>query len=249
MSIELCIPAFNEERVISEAARAVLRVLRRLGKEVAVTVVDNASTDRTADIAKEIEGVRVLSISVRGKGAAVIMAARRSEADMFGFLDADLSVDPEEIPALLPLLERNECDIVIGSRLIDGGIVDRGKFRTFSSRVFNMIRKMLVGVAAKDTQCGLKLMNARGRKILAECAETGWFFDIEFLARAERAGLSIREVPVHWHEHRFPERMSKLNYARDSIEALRAMLRIRRRVMQEADSSRRSGAEVDIPPR
>src|SRR3989344_1159508 len=155
MRIELCIPAFNEERVIAEAARAVLRVLRRLGKEVAVTVVDNASTDGTADIAKGIEGVSVVSIPVRGKGAAVIAAARRSEADMFGFLDADLSVDPEEIPALLPLLERSECDIVIGSRLIDGGIVNRGKFRTFSSRVFNMIRKMLVGGGGKDTQGGL----------------------------------------------------------------------------------------------
>ena len=249
MRIELCIPAYNEERVIAEAVQAVLRVFRKAGKEIVLTVVDNASTDKTASIAKGIEGVRVLSIPVRGKGAAVIAAARRSDADIFGFLDADLSVDPDEVLSLLPLLERNECDIVIGSRLMDESIVDRGTFRTFSSRVFNRIRKMIVGVAAKDTQCGLKLMNARGRGVLAECGETGWFFDIEFLARAERAGLSIREVPVHWHEHRFPERVSKLNHARDTVEALRTMFRIRRRVLHKVDSSRRSGAEVDIPPR
>jgi glycosyltransferase involved in cell wall biosynthesis len=249
MRIELCIPAFNEERVIAEAVRAALGVFRKVGKEVVLTVVDNASTDRTASIAKGIEGVRVMSIPVRGKGAAVVAAARRSDADIFGFLDADLSVDPSEVIALLPLLECKECDIVIGSRLMDSGIVDRGKFRTFSSRVFNRIRKMLVGVAAKDTQCGLKLMNVRGREVLAACGETGWFFDIEFLARAERAGLSIREVPVHWQEHRFPERTSKLHHVRDSMEALRTMLRIRRRLMRGEDSSRHSGAEADIPPR
>lgn len=249
MKIELCIPAFNEERVIAEAVHAVLEVFRKVGKEVVLTVVDNASTDRTASIVKGIDGVRVVSIPLRGKGAAVVAAARRSEADIFGFLDADLSVDPNEVLSLLPLLERKECDIVIGSRLMDSRIVDRGKFRTFSSRVFNRIRKMLVGIAVEDTQCGLKLMNARGRKVLAACEETGWFFDIEFLALAERAGMRIREVPVHWHEHRFPDRVSKLHHVRDSVEALRTMLRIRRRILRATDSFRRSGAEADIPPR
>lgn len=229
MKIEICIPAFNEERVIADAARGVLQVFRTAKKEVIVTVADNASTDETADIAKEIEGVSVMSIPTRGKGAGVVAAARHSSADFFGFIDADLSADPEDLMSLLYFVERGDCDIAVGSRLLDRTMVNRGILRTLSSKIFSMARKMLVGMGKiEDTQCGLKLMNVQGRKILAECAETGWFFDIEFLARAERAGLRIREVPIHWDEYRFPERASKLNYVSDGIEYIRAMFRIRR---------------------
>ncbi|MEK7106931.1 MAG: glycosyltransferase [Patescibacteria group bacterium] len=228
MSIEICIPAFDEERIIAEAASAVLRVLEETGKEVVVTVADNASTDRTASIARGIKGVSVLSIPTRGKGAAVSAAARHSGADIFGFIDADLSADPTDILNLLSFVQSGGFDVAIGSRLIETTIVKRGAFRTLSSRIFNIFRKMIVGVGVEDTQCGLKLMNARGRKILASCAETGWFLDIEFLARAERAGLRIKEIPIHWNEHRFKDRKSKLALFRDSIGALRAMLRIRK---------------------
>ncbi len=228
--IEICIPAFNEEQVIAESVNAVLRVFREAKRDVLITVADNASTDRTASIAGGIPRVSVLPVPVRGKGAAVIAAVRRSEADLFGFMDADLSVNPKEIISFLTPLEGNECDIVIGSRLLDSTIVDRGMFRTFLSKTFNFLRRMIVGVNVEDTQCGLKVMNARGREILAECAETGWFFDMEFLARAERAGLHIREVPIHWDEQRFPGRDSKLNLLRDSIGAFRAMFRIRRAI-------------------
>ena len=130
-------------------------------------------------------------------------------------------------------MESGDCDIAIGSRLLDISKVYRGMVRTISSRVFNLARKFLVGIDAEDTQCGLKIMNSRGREVLSECAETGWFFDIEFLARASRAGLRIKEVPIRWDEYRFPERASKLNHFRDSIEALRAMLRIRRNLKKE----------------
>ena len=83
MSIEICIPAFNEAPVIAESARAVVQAFRTAKKDVVVTVADNASTDRTADIAKGIEGVSVLTVPIRGKGAAVIAVARHSNADFF----------------------------------------------------------------------------------------------------------------------------------------------------------------------
>jgi glycosyltransferase involved in cell wall biosynthesis len=233
MKIEICIPAFNEAQVIAETANAVLHVFRASQMGVAVTVSDNASTDGTARIAQGIEGVSAMSISTRGKGAAVVAAARRSNADIFGFIDADLSASPADIISLLSLVKRGECDIAIGSRLLDTGIVNRGIFRTFSSRIFNILRRMIVGIAVEDTQCGLKLMNAKGREILAQCMETGWFFDIEFLMRAQRAGLHILEVPIHWNEHRFPGRAGKLNHFRDGIEAIRAMLRIRRSLKKD----------------
>jgi glycosyltransferase involved in cell wall biosynthesis len=230
MTIEICIPAFNEERVIAEAARSVVGVLQHTGDVFTVTVVDNASTDNTAQRAREIPHVTVLRIEEKGKGVAVIAAARQSRADVFGFIDADLSADPEEIPKLMAPIVAGECDIVIASRLIDTDIIHRGIVRTALSRLFNMARRRVVGIDIKDTQCGLKLMNMRGRDVLARCEERGWFFDMEFLARAERADLRIREMAVRWHEERFPGRMSKLSHVRDSFGAVAAMVRIRRKL-------------------
>ncbi len=231
MSIEICIPAYNEERVILETICAVQQAFKAAGRDARITVADNASTDKTASIARSVSGVSVLSIPMRGKGAAVIAAARQSSADVFGFIDADLSADPKELFTLLSLVESGECDIAIGSRFVDVSKVNRGIFRTVTSRIFNLIRKFVLAIPVEDTQCGLKLMNARGRAELAQCRETGWFFDMELLFRAERAGLAIREVPVNWNECHFADRASKLRLLRDGFGAIAAMIRIRRSTM------------------
>src|SRR3989344_2704680 len=69
--IEICIPAFNEEDIIGTALDILMRLFRDAGKNATLIVSDNASTDRTAEIARSIEGVSVISIPRRGKGAAV----------------------------------------------------------------------------------------------------------------------------------------------------------------------------------
>ena len=232
MKIDICIPAFNEEKIIVEATGAVRDALGKIaGSEFRIIVADNGSTDKTAALAGKCEGVSVLSLSVRGKGAAVVAAAKASEADIFGFIDADLSADPRDITKILSPIARSECDISIGSRLIDKRTVRREWLRTLSSVLFNILRRAILGVSVADTQCGLKLMNGKGREVMRRCTERGWFFDMEFLARAERAGLALREIPINWDEHRFAGRASKLNLLRDSIGAVRAMIRIRRSVI------------------
>lgn len=230
MKIEMCIPAWNEERIIAESAVAVRDSMKKISSDSRVVVCVNGSTDGTAESARKVNGVSVLTISTRGKGAAVIAAARASSAGIFGFIDADLSAPPSSIRELFLLVQNDACDIAIGSRLIDKSTVRRGILRTLTSEAFNALRRCLVGVRVRDSQCGLKVMNARGREILAGCEEKGWFFDIEFLARAERAGLRVREVPVPWDEYHYPGRKAKLRILRDGIESIRAMIRIRGRL-------------------
>jgi hypothetical protein len=120
------------------------------------------------------------------------------------------------------------ADIVIGSRLIDTSLVQRNFLRSLSSSLFNLVRHLILGIDVVDSQCGLKVMNARGRELLAQCTETGWFLDLEFLRRAELAGLTVKELPVHWNEYRFPHRKPKLRMMSDGWRVLPAMLRIRR---------------------
>lgn len=230
--IDLCIPTYNEADIIADSLRIVEHGLQNISYEWQIVIADNGSVDGTADIveALQLSRVRVLSIPKCGKGAAIVAVAQTSTAGLFGFIDADLSVDPGDIGEFIRYIESGHADIVIGSRLIDTRLVQRALLRSLSSRLFNLIRCLILGIHVTDSQCGLKVMNARGREILAQCTEKGWFMDIEFLRRAELAGLTIREMPVHWVEYRFTGHKSKLRMISDGWEALRAMIRIRRSV-------------------
>ncbi len=228
MNIDICIPAYNEEKIIESAIYKVAAVLETVpGAHWRIIVADNGSSDLTGQRAAAA-GAIVFSTPQPGKGLAVIGAAARSDAEIFGFIDADLSADPSDIVTLLRQLSAG-ADIAIGSRLL-GGHIRRGFLRSLSSKIFNGVRYVLLGIKVSDTQCGLKLMNAKGREILARCKEQGWFFDIEFLALAERSQLHIREIPIRWDEFRFAGRRSKLNVLVDGIRGLKAMLRIRSRI-------------------
>jgi len=232
MKIEICIPAYNEAPFIAAAIEGVREALAACGMAWSITVADNSSTDGTAGAAEALgyAEVRVLRVPARGKGAAVVAAARHTSADFFGFIDADLSAEPRCIYDLLAEIEAG-ADIAIGSRLHPQTKTNRSASRTFSSKLFNIIRRLILDMPFFDTQCGLKLANRRGIEELAQCKETGWFFDMEWLARARRAGLRVAEVPIIWDEEHFEGRQSKLRLMRDGFGALAAMLRIRRRVV------------------
>lgn len=230
--IELCIPAYNETDIIAESIHIVKSALSDLPYEWHITVADNGSTDGTKEAAEALQepNVRVLSIPERGKGIALATAARASRAGFFGFIDADLSANPKAIGEFIHFIETGEADIVIGSRLINARSVQRGFLRSLSSRLFNALRRFLLDIPVADSQCGFKVMNVRGRELLAQCTEKGWFLDLEFLRRAEIAGLVIKEIPIEWTEQQFPGRKGKLNMITDGYGALFAILRIRRLV-------------------
>lgn len=232
MRIDVCVPAHNEERIIGETIRKLRQELAELPHDTQIIVVANGSSDATESIARS-SGVRVISRLTPGKGGAITAAAKESDADIFVFIDADLSADPNDIKAVLSPVLSDDCDIAIGSRLVNVEIVERSRVRTGTSQVFNLLQRILLGIPAKDTQCGLKCMNAQARRLLAQCEENGWFLDLELLARAHKAGMRISEIPVHWDEHRYPNRKSKLRLLRDGFGALAAMIRIRRRLVSQ----------------
>ena len=236
MKINLCIPAYNEAPILEETLQTVCAALPR-DADLAwhIIVVDNASTDGTADVVRALAlpEVSVLTIPTRGKGAAIVAgahAAHAADADIFGFIDADLSAHPRHIAELLAAVAGGS-DLAVGSRLHAASRVDRNKLRTLSSVIFNRIRKSILHIRVADTQCGLKFANRRGYVLLMRCVEHGWFFDIEWLAQAEAGQLSIQEIPISWEEHYFPNRKSKLKLVRDTCSALATLARIRYRLI------------------
>ncbi|MCC7522731.1 glycosyltransferase [Candidatus Uhrbacteria bacterium] len=230
MKIEICVPAYNEAETILRAL-SVLREAIPSDMAVDIVVAENGSTDGTADLVEGsgLPNVRVLRVQGKGKGLAIRTAAAQSDADIFGFIDADLSADPSVIPHLIKRIEQGS-DIAIGSRMLNSDLVNRGVLRTFSSRMFNVLARVILGVRCTDTQCGLKFMNVRARQLMSRVEETGWFFDLELLALGSAGGMRIEEHPVPWEEFRFPERQSKLRVMSDGLQAIRSMFEIRRRV-------------------
>lgn len=234
MKFTLCIPTYNEEEIIATTISDLSAVLSHFLNNLDwdIVVADNGSDDMTKDRVLSVDSVRVsvLTISERGKGAAIRAAAATSDSDFFGFIDADLSADPLVIPEMLTMLQFGECDIVVGSRFLDSRAVQRGMWRSFSSRAFNFLQGLILGVEVGDTQCGLKIMNKKGVDALRRCAEKSWFLDLELLALAEKLDLKIKEVPVRWQEFHYEGRTSKLKVFRDGFSAIIAMLRMRVRL-------------------
>lgn len=230
MRLLVAIPAYNEEAVIVPTVQAVAKALFSIpGLSWHILVADNASSDKTSHLvrAMNLPYVSVVTIEQKGKGKAIREAASFAESDAFCFIDADLSADPSHIAALLGEVERG-AHMAIGSRLLDRSRVHRGAMRTLSSYAFNTIRKAVLGVHVLDSQCGLKIMDKKGTEVLKRCIEDTWFLDVELLARATRAGLTISEIPITWEEERYAGRQSKLSVVRDGLGAIVAFFRIRR---------------------
>lgn len=232
--VDICIPARNEENVILPTLATLLELCDSWTEySFTVTVVDNGSTDTTVELVKSCidSRVRLLQQSVPGKGAALTLGASQSTADIFAYIDADLSADPKYIFELLKKIEQG-FDIAVGSRLLDTHVVHRSLWRTLTSNGFKFYANFLVPVPVSDSQCGLKVMNKKGASILATCEDAGWFFDREFLAKAVKRKLAIVEVPVEWEEFRYPDRKSKLHVLQALVKSFESLWRIRKSVQR-----------------
>jgi dolichyl-phosphate beta-glucosyltransferase len=201
--LEVLIPAYNEERRLSRVLESWAGHLRRSGLDAALRVIDNGSSDRTADIVDRFAAqgvpVAVTGCSKRGKGAAVIRGALTSTARYVGFVDADLATPTETIDIAVRRLRAGH-EVVIGSRRCAGAsYVSRQPFiRRVGGTGFRLLSRRHSGAVA-DTQCGFKFFQAyAARQIFRDMRLSGFAFDLEIVARAHRLGLSITEVPVAW---------------------------------------------------
>ncbi|MDD5725938.1 MAG: glycosyltransferase [Patescibacteria group bacterium] len=248
MMFDLCVPARNEGATIQDALRRLTKSLSDLGIDWQITVAINGTTDDTVQKINAFElrasrphrqrsvagaasfEIRALERPEAGKGAAIRLAAQNSQADIFGFIDADLSADPDMIAPMVKKILDGQADVVIGSRLADTRTTNRSWLRTMSSQFFNLMSRLILGLKVKDAQCGLKVMNSRAKNVLVNCQEEGWFLDIEFLAKMAQDGFKVVEVPVPWIEFLYTMRQSQVRMFKDGLGAIKAMWRIRHRL-------------------
>jgi glycosyltransferase involved in cell wall biosynthesis len=179
----IVIPAYNEEKNI----RQVLTRIKKISGKYEIVVVDDGSSDRTAQIAKK-EGANVLSFGKnRGKSAACIAGARKARSGKIVFIDADLQLMPEEIPKFVKALDT--CDLAIGVRNMGSIPVQR--------RMANAIaRKMLPNRKdISDVLCGFRAMRKRKFEEL-ELKGSRYEFEFEMLLGAIKKKFKISQIPV-----------------------------------------------------
>jgi glycosyltransferase involved in cell wall biosynthesis len=232
--LDIVIPARNEAPTIGDCLRLVMDKLADASFDWRVILVDNDSTDGTAETATVAIGASDRFCLVRedrpGKGAALVAGFRASKAEYILYMDADLSADLKHINEFFEQIQNTGSDMIIGSRLIDPSRVNRSFLRTATSRLFNFAVRLALKTRVRDTQCGFKMMKMSAiRPILEKIRETGWFFDTELILLAERRGLRISELPIRWEEQIFRGRRSKLNMLLDSVKTLVMLVRLKQR--------------------
>ncbi len=228
--VDIAIPVYNEERVLASSVRRLRRYLdENLPWPAIVTIVDNASTDSTPDVAEvlagELPGVRAMRIDVRGRGRALRAAWEQSHATVVAYMDVDLSTSLDALLPLLAPLVSGHSDVAIGSRLAHGARVVRGPKREVISRGYNLLLHALLGSGFSDAQCGFKAMRAEVARVLLPAGDNSWFFDTELLVLAEERAMRVHEVAVDWVDD--PD--SRVDIVRTARDDLLGVLRLLRR--------------------
>ena len=232
MKASLVIPAYNEARRIEACVRAVAEWSRtRPGNfDWEVLLVDDGSTDGTADLARRAAAHERLDLNVlgyahnRGKGAAIRVGVLTSAGDPVLVSDTDLSTPLSEWAKLAASLPSHP--VVIGSRAIQQGLVRKRQafYRVWLGRAGNAVIQLFAVPGIQDTQCGFKLFRGdAARALFADARIDRFAWDVEILYLARRRGLAIAEVPVIWINS--PE--SKVRVVRDALQTLWDVLRIR----------------------
>ena len=202
--LDVVVPVYNEQAGLAHSIRRLHRYLaENFAVPVRITIADNASADDTpriaAELAAELDDVRVVRLEEKGRGRALHAVWSTSDAPVLAYMDVDLSTDLAALAPLVAPLISGHSDLAIGTRLGRGSRVVRGAKREFISRCYNLILKSTLAARFSDAQCGFKAIRADvAHRLLPHVADTGWFFDTELLVLAERSGLRIHEVPVDW---------------------------------------------------
>jgi dolichyl-phosphate beta-glucosyltransferase len=230
LTYSIIIPAYNESVRIRPTLDALLRHICEQNWDAEIIVVNDGSTDDTAQIVREYGRAHPQVLLVenpgnRGKGYSVRNGMLRAHGDVSLFTDADLSSPITEAQKLFDVIAGG-ADIAIGSRWLRIELQTERQplYRQLFGRIFNLVLRLILGLHFADTQCGFKAFRrAAAQRIFPSQKIERWGFDPEILFLARRAGLRTEEVPVLWAH----SEGTRLHPFRDGMRMFIEVLRIR----------------------
>ncbi len=211
--ISIIIPAFNEEKRIKHTLQSYFDFFLQKQNEQQLKfefiVVLNGCKDHTLQVVEAFQNQHsnctIINIKEAGKGLAIktgFLYALNNQADLIGFVDADMATSPEQLYALYTQIDGN--DGIIASRYMKESKIFPSRpwiKRWGSFLVYESLITLLFGLRYKDYQCGAKLFKANTVKSFAPYMTiTHWAFDVEILYLCKINELKIKEVPTIWHD-------------------------------------------------
>ncbi len=230
LSYSIIIPAFNESERLTVSLPKVLEYLDRQGLQAELIVVNDGSSDGTADVVRRFallhpEIQLVENPGNRGKGYSVRNGMLHAHGDVLLFTDADLSSPIYEAGKLFAAIDQG-ADVAIGSCWLQADLQTERQpwHRQLYGRLFNLALRIVLGLNYRDTQCGFKAFTrAAALTVFTRQRVERWGFDPELLFLANKFRLRTVEVPVEWaHDHR-----SKISPLRDGLKMGVEMLSVR----------------------
>jgi glycosyltransferase involved in cell wall biosynthesis len=224
-TVSFIIPAFNESATIAELIARV----DALPYDKQFVIVDDGSTDETAEILAELSAGRadmhVIRQSNQGKGAAIRAAIPHLRGEITVIQDADLEYDPVDVPQLIEPLERGVADVVFGSRL-SGGRPQRAYlfWHLVGNRFLSLLASVLYNTTLSDIETGYKAFRTEVLSSL-DLRENSFAIEPEITAKVCSRKLRIYELPIAYYGRTYAEG-KKITW-RDGFRAAWVLLRVR----------------------
>jgi len=229
--LSLVLACYNEEEVLESSWGEIRGTLEDLGQPFEVIFVDDVSRDRTREILRSIVAAHpdldlrvILHDENRGRGATVTDGFHAARGEITGYLDVDLEVHSRYIPSLVRAI-RGGADVAIVRRIYAFQV--RSLDRYVMSRGYSFLVRKMLGVPFHDTETGYKFFRREALlPVLDEIQDPGWFWDTEFMVRAQRRGLRIAEIPGAY--VRRWDKTSTVSGLRDTVDYFRRLIAFRR---------------------
>jgi len=227
--LSVVIPAYNEAGGIQAALEQVAAYFRSRAIAGEIVVVDDGSTDGTAELAGQASVPVLLRILVneqnRGKGYSVRRGILSAHGRYVGFTDADMATPIDQLDKVRQAWGAG-AEVVIGSRALPESQIAKHQpwWRERAGRLFGSFVHTVLLPGIRDSQCGFKFFSAAAaHEIFTRQRLAGWAFDVEVLYIARRLGYQIAQVPVRW----IDEPHSRVRMLRDGLRMVVDVLRIR----------------------
>lgn len=205
--LSIVIPVYNEESIVEQAARELTAGLDARGWDYEVIFAENGSRDRTPEILERMTKanprLRWFHSETPNYGSALKAGIQLARGDLVVCDEIDLC-DLSFYDQALPPLDRGEADLIVGSKAARGSSDQRPLVRRVATRVHNGLLRVTLGFKGTDTH-GLKAFRReRLLPVIGRCVVDMDVFASEFVVRAWREGLAVKEIPIQLQEKRQP---------------------------------------------